>query len=454
MSKPLLLIIDDDEEIRTGMRFALCGDYEVTVAGDRPSALQEARKGGFPVVTLDLGLPPQANGTEEGFQALTELLELDALAKVVVVTGAHERENALKAIELGAYDFIPKPINVDELKVVLRRALHVYNLENELRELQSRPEADAFQGMLGASPQMREAYKLIRKVAVTDAPVLIVGESGTGKELAARAIHQLSRRGKGPFIPINCGAIPSELLESELFGHEKGSFTGAHVSRKGRIEAADGGTLFLDELGELPIALQVKILRFLQEQQLERVGGREGIAVDARLVAATNLDLTMAMAEGRFREDLYYRIRVVEVKMPPLREREGDILALARIFLQRYAAEIGKSLGGFTQKAVRALEKHPWPGNVRELENRIRRAVIMAEGANVSPGDLELGADGRAVTSLKQAREEVERELILKALTVNQNNLSRAATDLGISRPTLYELMEKLAIERTAKSGR
>jgi two-component system, NtrC family, response regulator len=450
MSKPLLLIIDDDEEIRTGMRWSLSADYEVALAGDRPSALQEARKGGFPVVTLDLGLPPRANGTEEGFQALTELLELDSLTKVIVITGAHEKENALKAIELGAYDFIPKPINVEELKVVLRRALHVYNLESELRELQNRPDQEAFQGMLGASPQMREAYKLIRKVAVTDAPVLIMGESGTGKELAARAIHELSVRSKGPFVPINCGAIPSELLESELFGHEKGSFTGAHVSRKGRIEAADGGTLFLDELGELPIALQVKILRFLQEQRLERVGGRERIVVNTRLVAATNVDLAKAMVEGRFREDLYYRIRVVEVKMPPLREREGDILALARIFLQRYAAETGKSLGGFTQKAVRALEKHPWPGNVRELENRIRRAVIMAEGANVSPGDLELETDGRAVTSLKQAREEVERELILKALTLNGNNLSRAATDLGISRPTLYELMEKLGIERTA----
>jgi two-component system, NtrC family, response regulator len=450
MTNPFLLIIDDDEEIRTGMRWSLCADYEVTVAGDRSSALRAAREGSFPIVTLDLGLPPHANSTEEGFRALTELLELEPLTKVIVITGARERENALTAIERGAYDFIPKPLDVEELKVILRRAFHVYSLESELRELQSGPEEDAFQGMLGSSPQMRAAYKLIRKVAVTDAPVLIVGESGTGKELAARAIHELSSRGNGPFVPINCGAIPSELLESELFGHEKGSFTGAHVGRKGRIEAADGGTLFLDELGELPIALQVKILRFLQEQRLERVGGREEIAVNTRMVAATNMDLAKAMAEGRFREDLYYRIRVVEVRMPPLREREGDILSLAQTFLQRYAAETGKSLGGFTQKGVQALEKHSWPGNVRELENRVRRAVIMAEGVNVTPGDLELRTDGRPVTSLKQAREEVEREMILKALAVNQQNLSRAAFDLGISRPTLYELMEKLRIERTA----
>jgi two-component system, NtrC family, response regulator len=453
MSKPLLLIIDDDEEIRTGMRWALSRDYEVILAEDRETALEAAAVHSPSIVTLDLGLPPHAGDTREGFQTLMDLLERAPLTKVIVITGAQERENALKAIEQGAYDFFSKPIQVEELKVVLRRALYVSNLEAELRKMRLSTPEDAFEGMLGTSAQMEEVFRLIRKVAATEAPVLVVGESGTGKELAARAIHQLSLRSKGPFIPINCGAIPSELLESELFGHEKGSFTGAHVTRKGRIEAASGGTLFLDEIGELSVPLQVKLLRFLQDQSIERVGGRDQVTVDVRVLAATNMELKRAMAEGRFREDLYYRIRVVQICMPPLRERGTDVVMLSRLFLQKCAAEMGKNLAGFTEKAVNAIQKYGWPGNVRELENRVRRAVIMADGVHVTPADLELEITATAgpVRHLKDARDEVERDLIRSAITAHHGNLSRAATDLGISRPTLYELMEKLAIARTAK---
>jgi two-component system, NtrC family, response regulator len=449
MNKPLLLVIDDDEEIRAAMRWALSSEYEVLLAEDRPGALEAARGYSPSIVTLDLGLPPHPGDTREGFQALAELLGLAPLMKIIVITGAQDRENALTAIKLGAYDFFPKPIQMEELRVVLRRALHVHNLESELQEMRVFPPAEVFEGMLGTSRQMQEVYRLIRKVAATDAPVLILGESGTGKELAARAVHRLSLRKEGPFIPINCGAIPSELLESELFGHEKGSFTGAHVTRKGRIEAASGGTLFLDEIGELSVPLQVKLLRFLQDQCIERVGGRERIAVDVRVLAATNMDLKTAMADGRFREDLYYRIRVVQVDMPPLREREGDVLLLSRILLQQCAAEMRKNISGFTQKAVETIEGHAWPGNVRELENRIRRAVIMADGANVTPEDLELnGSAGSPVRQLKEARKKTERDLIRRAIAASDGNLSRAAADLGISRPTLYELMGKHGISR------
>jgi len=445
--QPRLLIIDDDPDVRQQMEWALCDDYKIMQAANSTSALDLIRREPAELVTLDLGLPPDPSGVREGFKTLSELLESNPLLKVVVITGSDQRENALKAIELGAYDFFPKPIAIDELKTVLRRAFYVHRLETELKELKTQPPGDAFEGMLGTSPQMQDAFRLIRKVATTEVPVLIVGESGTGKELAARAIHQLSRRAKGPFIPINCGAIPETLLESELFGHEKGSFTGAHITRKGRIEAANGGTLFLDELAELSVPLQVKLLRFLQEQKIERVGGRESIAVDVRPVTATNADLHKAMDEGRFREDLYYRVRVVEIGMPPLRERQGDVLLLSRIFLEKYAAEAGKNLKGFSQRAISALEKYAWPGNVRELENRIRRAVIMAEGSSITPADLELSS-GFAGKNLKEAREELERELVRRAIAVTQGNLSQAASDLGISRPTLYDLMEKLGIGR------
>ena len=402
------------------------------------------------MVTLDLGLPPNPADVTEGFAALADILAEDNLVKVIIITGQGEKDNALKAVAEGAYDFFIKPIQLDELKVVIRRAFYVSHLERENRVLQQQGAGLPFAEMLGRSPQMEEVITTIRKVATTDVSVLINGESGTGKELVARAIHQHSNRCSGPFVVINCGAIPENLLESELFGHEKGSFTGAHIQRKGLIEMAQGGTLFLDEIGELPLGLQVKLLRFLQEQTIERVGGRVQIAINARVLAATNQDLQKAVAEGRYREDLYFRLGVITIALPPLREREGDLILLANAFLHRYVQETRKKINGFTQQAVRAMSQYAWPGNIRELENRIKRAVVMADGAKINPLDLELEtAKGKYYgLTLKEAREAVEKELILKALQRNKGKVTQTADELGISRPTLYELMEKLGIQK------
>ena len=406
-------------------------------------------------MTLDLGLPPHPGGTEEGFLALAEMLEMAPHLKAIVITGQGEKENALKAIGQGGYDFFCKPIRIDELKVVLGRAFHLAQLELENRELQERLRDQSSDDMIGTSPQMQEVFSSIRKVSATDVSVLIVGESGTGKELVARAIHRQSPRKGFPFVVINCGAIPENLLESELFGHEKGSFTGAHIQRKGRFETAQGGTLFLDEIGDLPLLLQVKLLRFLQEQKIERIGGREEISVDARVLAATNRDLKRAREEGKFREDLYYRLGVVTIPLPPLRDREEDILVLATAFLQRYADENRKKITGFTKQAFRAIEIHNWPGNIRELENRIKRAVIMAEESKITPDDLELASPYKKYEGLglREARDGLERDLIQRAILRNRGNITQAATELGISRPTLYELMERLGLGRIGGRG-
>ncbi len=453
VQKPRLLIVEDDESIRTQMKWALAADYEVFQAGDRASGLEVVKKEHPAVVTLDLGLPPSPGTTEEGFQALSEILEEDKLVKVVIITGQGEKDHALKAVGQGAYDFFCKPVQIDELKVVLRRAFHLSQIESEHSQLQQRLSAGSFEGMLGTSPKMQEVFSVIRKVATTQASILVIGESGTGKELVARAIHQMSSRSGGPFVAINCGAIPENLLESELFGHEKGSFTGAHMQRKGRVELAQKGTLFFDEIGELPLALQVKILRFLQEQVIERVGGREQIPVDARVIAATNRDLKQALRAGTFREDLYYRLAVVTVSLPLLSERGGDILFLANAFLRRYAEENKKKITGFTQQALNGLERYPWPGNVRELENRVKRAVIMSEGPKISLSDLGIAAHSKYdKLSLKEARDILERDLIQTALARNKGNISKAASELAVSRPTLYELMEKLGIGNGKKT--
>ena len=343
-----------------------------------------------------------------------------------------------------------KPVEMGELKVLLKRVFHVAQLEREIRQMQQEARPDAFEGMLGTSAVMRGVFESIRKVATTNAPVLLLGESGTGKEMAAQAIHQSSARKKGPFVAINCSAIPETLLESELFGHEKGSFTGAHVQREGRFETAIGGTLFLDEIGEIPLPLQVKLLRFLQEQCIERVGGRESIPIDARVITATNADLNKGMAEGTFREDLFYRLAVVKISLPPLRDRENDSVLLAKFFLQRFSQEAGKPGLTFDKEALRAVKHNPWPGNIRQLENCIHRAVIMAEGKQLTIGDLELPAAGpiSSVTTLKEARENFEREIILKALHRHDQKVAPAAAELGLSRPTLYDLMNKLGIAR------
>ena len=448
---PKVLIVDDDEAIRTQMKWALSQDYEVHFAEDRKGAL-EVFKANSPAVTLlDLGLPPHPNQCDEGLAALSELLEVDATAKVIVISGQSEKHNALQAVGEGAYDFLCKPVEMEELKLLLRRCIQVVELEKEYRELQQSQRSHVFEEMLGTSSQMQAAFALIRKVAGADAPVLLLGESGTGKEMAAAAIHRRSTRKNGPFVAINCNAIPENLLESELFGHEKGVFTGAHIQRKGLMETAAGGTLFLDEIGELPPAIQVKLLRFLQEHRLQRVGGRQEIQIDTRLVAATNADLKQMIDTGKFREDLYFRLAVVTIRLLPLRERGEDVVFLAREFLQRYAAESGRNKLVFTPDALRAIARYSWPGNVRELQNRVKRAVIMASGSRVTAKDLELQQSqdlASSATTLREAREQVEREMIEHALKRNFGRITAAAAELGISRPTLYELIEKLGISK------
>lgn len=454
--RPVLLIVDDDEDIRTQLKWALAESYEVVLAEDKASALAAFRAHHPRLVLLDLGLPPMPAGPEEGMATLTELIAGDHQVKVIILSGQSERSNALRAVNEGAYDFLVKPPEIDELKVVLRRAAVMSRMEREISGMRQHLESESngFEGMIGSSPQMQVVFETIRKVASSQVPVLLLGESGTGKEVAARAVHRKSSRSSGAFVAINCGAIPDNLLESELFGHEKGAFTGAHMQRPGKIETASGGTLFLDEIGELPLPLQVKLLRFLQEQRIERVGGRREIEVDARVVAATNVDLKKAMQEGKFREDLYYRIAVVSVRIPPLRERSGDTLVLAQSFLRRFAGESNRQNLRYSPSALRAMEQHPWPGNVRELENRVKRAVIMAEGATVKPSDLELTGGPVSVPSgkkgLKEAREELEREMVEEALRRHDGKISPAAVELGISRPTFYELLDKLGIKRAS----
>jgi two-component system NtrC family response regulator len=449
---PKLLIVDDDEDIRSQLKWALATDYDVLLAEDRSSAREVFQAKQPSVVLLDLGLPPNPGGPEEGFATLADLLAQDNMAKVIILTGQGERENAMRAVGEGAYDFLVKPPGIDEIKLVLRRAFHLSELEREYRQLQRADSSTAFEGMIGTSPEMQSVFAAIRKVATTDAPVLILGESGTGKEMAALAIHHRSSRKDGPFVAINCGAIPANLLESELFGHEKGTFTGAHAQRIGRIETAAGGSLLLDEIGELPLELQVKLLRFLQEQQIERVGGRKPIDVDTRVIAATNLDLAKAVKEGTFREDLYYRVAVVVLKLPPIRDRRGDITVLAQALLRKFSRESKKEKLKFDPAALHAIKLHAWPGNVRELENRIRRGVIMSEGNRVTAADLELDSEKSPPPprGLREVREEAEREVVQQALTRHGGKISRAAEDLGISRPTLYELLEKLGL---GKSG-
>ena len=446
--KPELLIVDDDEEIRSQMRWALEADYEVHLAEDQASALEAFKKRRPPVVLLDLGLPPWPGDPREGLATLAQLLALDSRVKVIIITGQTEKAVALHAIGEGASDFLAKPADTEELKVILKRAYYLAHLERDYHSMQQRLREPAFEEMLGTSPAMQQVFEMIRKVATTTAPVLVLGESGTGKEKVAQAVHRRSERSGGPFIAINCGAIPETLLESELFGHEKGAFTGAHAQRLGRIEMAHNGTLFLDEIGELSSTLQVKLLRFLQEQMIERVGGRKTIQVDTRVIAATNADLTRTIQQGSFREDLFYRLAVVVLKLPPLRERANDTVLLAQAFLRKYAAELHKDTLCFGPEALRVIEQHAWPGNVREMENRVKRAVIMADGPQVTSADLELSGSGAQPRTLKEAREAVERDMIQQALRRHQSKITAAAAELGISRPTMYELMEKLGVSK------
>ncbi|MHB1514323.1 MAG: PEP-CTERM-box response regulator transcription factor [Acidiferrobacteraceae bacterium] len=444
-SKPKLLVVEDDPGLQSQLRW--CFDqYDVLIAGDRESALEQIKRHSPPVVTLDLGLPPDADGSREGFAALGQILAMAPDTKIIVVTGNNERDNAVRAVGMGAYDFYYKPIDAAILGIIVNRVQRVHELETENRRLSRNRLETPLAGVQANSPEMLKVCRMIEKVAPSDASVLLLGDSGTGKELLGRSLHTLSPRAGERFCAINCAAIPENLLESELFGYEKGAFTGAGKQTPGKIEYADGGTLFLDEIGDLPMALQAKMLRFLEQRVVERIGGREEIPVNVRVVCATHQDLPAKIQDGTFREDLYYRISEVTVNIPPLRTRSGDVLLLARSFLEQYCSQENRRRLSFGPSALAALEGHSWPGNVRELKNRITRAVIMAEGKQITAKDLELDVPGQEGTSfsLREVREQAERQAITRALGHTGGKISDAADLLGISRPTLYDLIRKL----------
>ena len=443
-----LLVVEDDPGLQSQLRWCF-EDYEVIVAEDRESALAQLRRYEPPVVLQDLGLPPDSEGVSEGFATLEETLALAPDTKVIVVTGHGDQENALRAVGLGAHDFYQKPVETETLQLIVDRAYQMFNLEKENSRLLRQESRSPLDGIVAASAKMLEVCRMVEKVAPTNATTLLLGESGTGKELLARALHSLSDRVDKPFVAINCAAIPDSLLESELFGHEKGAFTGAVKQTRGRIETADTGTLFLDEIGDMPLALQAKLLRFLQERVIERVGGREEISVDVRVVCATNQNLKDAISEGRFREDLYYRISEITIEIPPLRERKGGRLILARTLLEKFAVQQGKSFKGFSTDAQNAIQTYHWPGNVREMENKIKGAIIMAEGRQVTAADLSLDSvDARPPNlNLREVRRDAEGQAIRRALVHASGNISKAAKMLGVTRPTLYDLLEKYDIK-------
>jgi two-component system NtrC family response regulator len=451
---PPLLIVEDDLALQKQIKWSL-DRFETVTAQDRPSALTAFRRHQPAVVTMDLGLPPDPDATSEGFKLLEQLLELDPYAKVIVLTGQNDQANALRAIALGAYDFFAKPFEPELLGLTIDRAYRMFELQAENRRLQALQHPDALAGLMTRDTEMLRICRLIERVASSDATVMLLGESGTGKEVLAQGVHEASRR-SGKFVAINCAAIPENLLETELFGHEKGAFTGATKTTLGKIETAHGGTLMLDEIGDLPMSLQAKLLRFLQERTIERVGGRQEIAVDVRVVCATHQNLQSQIADGRFREDLFYRLAEIVVEIPPLRQRTGDAVLLAHAFLRRFAQEQRRGTLSFSDDAVRAIEGHAWPGNVRELINVVKRAAIMADGGRVGAQDLGLkptaGApeDNTAVPDdldLRRIREQAERGAIVTALARSNGNVLRAAEILGVSRPTLYDLMHRLVIK-------
>ena len=455
--KPRLLIVEDDPGLQKQLKWCF-DEYEVHLAENRQAALAALRRFEPSVVLQDLGLPPDPEGVSEGFATLLEVLKLAPQTKVIVVTGQLDKENAVKSVGLGAYDFYQKPVDVDVLKLLVQRAFQMHDLEEQNRTLSRVHRAMPLAGVIATSDTMMSVCRIIEKVAPTQATTLLLGESGTGKELLARAVHSLSPRRDRAFVAINCAAIPDTLLESELFGYERGAFTGAVKQTQGKFELADGGTLFLDEIGDMPLQLQAKLLRFLQDRVVERIGGRERIPVDVRIVCATNKDLHAMIGCGQFREDLFYRVSEVTVRIPPLRERLGDAVVIAQSIMERRAREHGRPIRGFTPEAMKAIQSYPWPGNIRELENRINGAVIMAEGKYIGVDDLGLPDNGTVrggeFLNLRVARQRAESEAIRQALAVSGGNLSRAAELLGITRPTLYDLLEKNEIavpERTAE---
>ena len=446
IEKQKLLIVEDDPGLQTQLRWAY-EDYQVLVAGTREEALALLRAEEPAVVTLDLGLPPDPDGVSEGFRTLKEILALAPDTRVIIASGHDARESALTAMAAGAWDFYQKPVDIDELGGIVKRAFHVHALEAENRRLLAAipGQMTVLGGLITASPEMLKVTRTIEKVAMADVSVMLLGASGTGKELLARGVHDSSRRAKHGFVAINCAAIPDTLLESELFGHEKGAFTGAVKTTEGKIEMANGGTLFLDEIGDIPLPLQVKLLRFLQERVIERIGGRKPIPVDTRIVCATHRDLKAMVADGSFREDLYYRLAEIVVPIPTLAERPGDAVLLARHFLRHHAKQMGTGARDLSPEAAAAVESWPWPGNVRELENRVKRAAIMAEGKLVTAADLdleELEGEEAEYINLRAVRDAAERRAISRALARSENNISAAARLLGVSRPTLYDLLK------------
>ena len=443
---PKLLIVEDDEDLGRQLRWAY-DDYEVLIAGDRESALALMREHRPAVVTLDLGLPPDPDGTAEGFATLSAILSHAPDTKVVIASGHGARASALEAIGRGAYDFYAKPIDIDALGLIVARAFHLHGIEAENRLLAAAAGGAALAGLVTASPEMLAVARTIERVAGADVSVLLLGASGTGKELLARGVHDRSPRSGGAFVAINCAAIPEALLEAELFGYERGAFTGAVKTTPGKIEMAQGGTLFLDEVGDIPLPLQVKLLRFLQERTIERIGGRKAIAVDTRIVSATHRQVDAMIADGSFREDLYYRLAEIVVRIPPLAERPGDAVLLARHFAAKYAAAMKRPARAFAPDALAAIASWGWPGNVRELENRVKRAVIMADEPRIGAGDLDLAEGGAlAAADLRGAREAADRRVIAEALARADGNISGAARMLGISRPTLYDLLKQYGI--------
>ncbi len=445
-----LLIVEDDLALQKQICWAF-DQYETLVADDRESALAQIRRFGPPVVTMDLGLPPDADSVSEGFKLLEQIISMAPDTKIIVLTGQNDRANALRAVALGAYDFFTKPFEPEVLALTVERALRLFDLQQENRRLLEMHQPDVLGRLITRDPVMLRTCRTIEKVAGSSATVLLLGESGTGKEVLARGLHEASPRCGERFVAINCAAIPENLLESELFGYEKGAFTGAAKTTPGKIEMAHRGTLMLDEIGDLPMSLQAKLLRFLQERVIERVGGRQEIPIDVRIVCATHQDLKTLIQEGRFREDLYYRLAEVVVNIPPLRDRMGDATLLAHAFLRRFASEEKRNGLSFREDALRSIENHDWPGNVRELENCIKRAVIMADGNQITGEDIGLEQEGVSIDAsldLRQIRESAERNAVISALGRTNGNVVKAAEILGVSRPTLYDLMHRIGIKQ------
>jgi len=446
-NKRILLIVEDDPGLQKQLKWSF-NAYQTIIAGNRADAITALRRHMPSVVTLDLGLPPDPANASEGFETLKEILQLAPSTKVIIVTGNDDRDNAIKAVAMGAYDFYQKPIDSDVLTLIIERAFQLNELQKAYSSLQQ-ANPEPLSGIITACKKMLDLSRMIEKIAPTNATTLLLGESGTGKEVLAKALHGLSGRSGKPFVAVNCAAIPENLLESELFGYEKGAFTGASQQTKGKIEYADKGTFFLDEIGDLPFALQSKLLRFLQERVVERLGGRQGIPIDVRIICATHQDLQTLIDEGKFRGDLYYRISEITINIPPLRERDGDAIIIATALLKRFCTVHNKQIKGFSDAAIAAIENYAWPGNIRELENKINRAVIMTEDAFISDGDLELRrqTDSAMPFNLKAVRESAETAAIKRALVVSHNNISNAAKLLGVTRPTLYSLFEKYGIQ-------